>query len=133
VVPVHFNTGQIVLGLAAGERTFGSYRTPLRRAADWLVETQDGDGCWRRYQSPFADAGDKTYDTHIAWALLEAAKIEPNRGYAEAALANVHWALTHQRANGWFGLLLPFGRVPAAHAHDRIRIARRHRGVSPLP
>ena len=102
VVPVHFNTGQILLGLAAGETTFGSYRRPLCRAADWLVETQDRDGCWRGFQSPFAAAGDKTYDTHIAWALLEAAKIEPNRGYAEAALANVHWALTHQRANGWF-------------------------------
>ena len=102
VVPVTFNTGQILLGLAAGETVFGAYREPLRRAADWLVKVQDPDGCWRKFQSPFAVAGEKTYDTHIAWGLLEAARIEPDRGYAESAIANVNWALTHQRDNGWF-------------------------------
>jgi hypothetical protein len=102
VVPVHFNTGQILLGLAAGEASFGGYGQSMRRAADWLVEVQDPDGCWRKFQSPFAVAGEKTYDTHVAWGLLEAARIEPNRGYAESALANVRWALTKQRENGWF-------------------------------
>jgi len=74
----------------------------MQRAADWLVEAQDADGCWRRYPSPFAVAGEKTYYTHVAWGLLEAARVEPTRGYAEAALANVRWALAHQRENGWF-------------------------------
>ena len=102
VVPVVFNTGQILLGLSSGARSFSTYRQQLRRAADWLVEVQDSDGCWRKFPSPFAAAGEKTYDTHTAWGLLEAAKIEPNRGYADAALANIRWALTHQRSNGWF-------------------------------
>ena len=102
VVPVVFNTGQILLGLASGEREFGGYRVALRRAADWLVEVQDSDGCWRKYPSPFAGAGDKTYDTHVAWGLLEAERIEPNRGYGEAAIANIRWALSHQHENGWF-------------------------------
>jgi len=101
VAPVPFNTGQVLLGFAAGEREFGTCRGALRRAADWLVQVQDPDGCWRKHQSPFAMAGEKTFDTHIAWGLLEAEAMEPGRGYAEAALRNVHWALTHQRNNGW--------------------------------
>lgn len=103
IVPVTFNTGQILLGLAAGVREFGDqYREPMIRAADWLVDTQDPDGCWRRHPSPFAEVGEKTYDTHVAWGLLEAARLEPTRRYAEAALANVRWALSFQRDNGWF-------------------------------
>jgi hypothetical protein len=101
VVPVVFNTGQILIGLARAVQAFGQYRESMIRAADWLVEVQDADGCWRRYQTPFATAGEKTYDTHTAWGLFEAARVEPDRGYAEAGLANVRWALTHQRENGW--------------------------------
>jgi hypothetical protein len=101
VVPVPFNTGQILLGLAAGVREFGDYEVALTRAADWLVEAQDSDGAWRRNPSPFVAAGEKTYDTHAAWGLLEAARLKPGAGYEDAALANVRWALSHQRENGW--------------------------------
>jgi len=106
-VPVTFNTGQILLGLAAGAAEFGeAYREPMRRAAEWLVETQDSDGCWRHFASPFAHPGENAYETHVAWGLLEAARVEGDsergRAYASAGLANVHWALGHQRANGWF-------------------------------
>jgi len=102
IVPVTFNTGQILLGLAAAEARFGGYHDAMRRAADWLVETQDDDGCWRRHPTPFAKSGEKAYETHVAWGLLEAARIEPARGYAQAALENVRWALGLQRPNGWF-------------------------------
>ena len=102
VVPVTFNTGQILLGLASGVREFGQYGEAMCRAADWLVKTQDPDGCWRKYQSPLVTAGEKTYETHVAWGLLEAARIKPNKPYAEAAVANVRWALRWQRENGWF-------------------------------
>src|SRR5205085_10345256 len=94
VMPVTFNTGQILLGLAAAETAFGQYREPMRRAADWLVHTQDPDGCWRKHPTPFATAGEKEYETHVAWGLFEAARIDPDRGYAEAGLANVAWALS---------------------------------------
>lgn len=100
--PVTFNTGQILLGLASGVHEFGQYHDAMRRAANWLVKTQDSDGCWRTYPSPFAAPGEKTYDTHVAWGLLEAARLEPNTPYADAALANVRWALRWQRENGWF-------------------------------
>ena len=101
VVAVTFNTGQVLFGLAAAHRIFGGYLQPLRRAADWLVSTQDSDGCWRRYPSPFAQSGEKVYDTHVAWALLEAERLDPGRGYEGAALANVRWALGSQADNGW--------------------------------
>jgi hypothetical protein len=101
-VPVTFNTGQILLGLTAAEADFGGYRDSIRRAADWLVETQDSDGCWRRHPTPFAAPGEKEYETHVAWGLFEAARVEPHRGYAEAGLANVRWALGSQGEDGWF-------------------------------
>jgi hypothetical protein len=103
VVPVTFNTGQILMGLAAGVSEFGDvYRAAMLAAGDWLVHTQDADGCWRRFPTPFAGTGEKAYETHVAWGLIEAERVEPGRGYAEAALRNVRWALTHQRGNGWF-------------------------------
>ena len=102
-VPVTFNTGQILLGLASGTAEFGDeYRPAMRRAADWLVDTQDADGAWRKYRSPFTEPTDKAYETHVSWGLLEAARLEPGGGYAEAALRNVHWALGLQTPNGWF-------------------------------
>ncbi len=101
-VPVTFNTGQILLGLAAGAEEYPVYREPMCRAADWLVATQESDGCWRRFPSALTEAGDKVYDTHVSWGLLEAARLEPHRGYAEAAERNIVWALKHQSTNGWF-------------------------------
>lgn len=103
VVPTTFNTGQILLGLACGVQEFGDrYREPLRRAAEWLVKTQDPDGCWRKHPSPFAEPGEKAYETHVAWGLMEAARVENSREYGDAALANVRWALQQQQENGWF-------------------------------
>jgi hypothetical protein len=101
-VPVVFNTGQILLGLAAGVCEFGNkYLEPMCCAAEWLVKTQDQDGCWHKFPSPFSAPGEKTYDTHVAWGLLEAARIEPNKGYADSALSQVQWALNFQKENGW--------------------------------
>jgi hypothetical protein len=102
-VPVTFNTGQILLGLAAGVSHFGpAYRQSMIAAADWLVQTQDDDGCWRKHATPYAQPGEKAYETHVAWGLYEAARVEPGRGYAEAATKNLAWALSNQTDNGWF-------------------------------
>jgi hypothetical protein len=101
-VPVTFNTGQILLGLAAGVAEFGdAYRPAMTKAADWLAETQDEDGCWRRFPTPFARADDKSYETHVAWGLLEAARLDPLRNWGDAGLAQVRWAIGRQRPNGW--------------------------------
>lgn len=104
-VPVVFNTGQILLGLAAGVREFGDqYLSPMTRAADWLVRVQDPDGAWRRYNSPFAMEGAKLYFTRVAYGLAEAAHLDPAKPYGKAARANIRWALRHLRLNGWPGL-----------------------------
>ena len=102
-VPVTFNTGQILLGLAAGTHEFGErYRDAMRRAASWLARTQDADGCWRQHRTPFASPSDKAYETHVSWGLLEAARVDASDEFAGAAKRNVRWALTNQHANGWF-------------------------------
>jgi hypothetical protein len=101
--PVIFNSGQILLGLAGGVREFGdAYLDSMLRVANWLVEAQDSDGAWRKYRSPFTVSGEKTYETHVAWGLLDAARVAQERRFADAALANVRWALGQQRQNGWF-------------------------------
>jgi len=103
VVPVTFNTGQILLGLAAGVEVFGDrYRQAMNAAAQWLVRTQDADGCWRRYPTPFAKRGIKAYETHVSWGLFEAERLQPGNGYGEAAIRNIRWALSQQAPNGWF-------------------------------
>lgn len=105
VQAVTFNTGQILFGLCAGVETFADprYEVAMHRAAQWLVDTQDDDGCWRDFPSPHTSDGEKSYDTHVAWALFEAARLAPHAGYEQAAIRNVRWALSHQRSNGWFG------------------------------
>lgn len=103
LVPTIFNTGQILLGLAAGAREWGEQYLPsMRSAARWLVAAQDPDGCWRRFASPFAMPGEKTYYTHVAWGLFEAARVDPATPYADAALANIRWTIGQMRSNGWF-------------------------------
>jgi len=102
-VPVTFNTGQILLGLAAGVTAYGDpYRDAMRRAADWLANSQDPDGCWRKHRTPFARASDKAYETHVSWGLYEAARVERNEAWVEAANRQVRWALSRQQPNGWF-------------------------------
>lgn len=101
-VPVTFNTGQILIGLAAGVKEFDKYGNAMHRAARWLVETMDDDGCWRKYSTPFAEKGEKAYETHVSWGLLEAAKASGNTEYGDAALKNIRWAITKQKENGWF-------------------------------
>lgn len=103
-VPVTFNTGQILLGLAAGAAAYDDirYRAAMEKAARWLSETQDEDGCWRKHPTPFAQPGEKAYETHVSWGLFEAERVAPGKGFGEAGLRQVEWALSKQLPNGWF-------------------------------
>ena len=101
VVPVTFNTGQILIGLASAAGLDPRYKAAMAKAADWLVATQDDDGAWRRFATPFAKQDDKTYETHVSLGLFAAHAIDPGRGYQAAGLKQVDWALGNQRANGW--------------------------------
>jgi hypothetical protein len=100
-VPVTFNTGQILIGLCAGAEIDDHFTSAARKAADWLVETQDEDGCWRKYATPFANPGVKTYETHVSLALFRAARLMDSERYADAGTKQVDWALREQRENGW--------------------------------
>lgn len=103
VAPVTFNTGQILIGLAAGVREFGGrYEDPMHRAARWLVSVQDEDGAWSRCTSPFALPGAKAYDAHISWGLAEAARVSGEKRYEAAVRRNMEWTVRQQRPNGWF-------------------------------
>ncbi|WP_051293884.1 hypothetical protein [Pseudoduganella violaceinigra] len=103
-VPVTFNTGQILLGLAAGARQYGDpkYFDAMHRAAAWLRDSLDEDGCWRKHPTPFAKPGEKAYETHVSWGLFAAERVAPGHGYGEAGQRQVAWALTKQQPNGWF-------------------------------
>jgi hypothetical protein len=115
-VPVTFNTGQILLGLAAGARRREQYVEPMRKAAAWLRDTQDVDGCWRRHPSPFAADGEKSYETHVAWGLFEAARILPDEGFAESAQRNIRWTIGRQSGNGWIAdCCLNDAEAPLSH------------------
>ncbi|MDZ7617399.1 MAG: prenyltransferase/squalene oxidase repeat-containing protein, partial [Patescibacteria group bacterium] len=104
VQPAVFDTGQILLGLAAGVAEFSEdrYKQSLHRAAGWLLDRQASDGSWPQEVSPCALPGPKAYETHVAWGLLEAGRVSGNTAYVDAALGNVRWAIGHQHANGWF-------------------------------
>jgi hypothetical protein len=103
IVPVVFNTGQILLGLAAGAEEFGEpYTTAMHRAARWLVAAQDEDGCWRTFQSPFAKRGERAYDAHVAWGIAEAARVGNEQAYGESAVRSVRWVMSKQNEKGWF-------------------------------
>lgn len=103
-VPVTFNTGQILIGLAAGAAEYRDprYLDAMHRAAAWLRDSLDDDGCWRKHATPFAKPGEKAYETHVAWGLFEAERVAPGHGYGAAGLRQVDWALTKQQPNGWF-------------------------------
>lgn len=102
-VPTTFNTGQILIGFAAGAARFGDAETvdAMTRAADFLATSLDPDGCWRSHPSPFAKADDKAYETHVSWGLFEAARVAEREDWGAAGLTQVRWALGHQRDNGF--------------------------------
>jgi hypothetical protein len=104
-VPVTFNTGQILIGLAAGAAEYqdAGYLDAMHRAAGWLRDSLDADGCWRKYPTPFAKPGEKAYETHVSWGLFEAERVAPGHGYGDAGLRQVDWAISKQLPNGWFG------------------------------
>ena len=116
-VPVTFNTGQILMGLAAGTRSYGeAYAPAMRQAADWLATTIDPDGCWRKHATPFAKRGEKAYETHVTWGLLEALRVERHDAWEQAARMNIDWAIGKQQPSGWVAdccLTLP--ETPLTH------------------
>ncbi len=99
-----FNTGQVLFGWTRAFRESGDeqFRDAAIRAAEFLVQAQDGDGAWRRHASPYVRPGVNVYDARTAWGLLEVSRIACPERYREAALRNLDFVLTRQHDNGWF-------------------------------
>lgn len=102
--PAVFNTGQVLFGWTSAFQETGdeAHRAAARRAADFLVGALDPDGAWRRHGSRFARGGVHTYDARSAWGLALAGTITSDPAHREGAMRNLDFALTQQRANGWF-------------------------------
>jgi uncharacterized protein YyaL (SSP411 family) len=101
VLPVVFDTGQVILGWAAAWRQTGKslYLEAALDASDWLVEIQDQSGAWTRYQYLGTP---KVIDTRVAWAMLRVTEEKAKSSYVEAARNNLDWACGQQQPNGWF-------------------------------
>jgi hypothetical protein len=99
--PVVFNTGQIIFGLLAAHECSGAHRflDAARRAAEWLIDIQDPDGAWRRFEYRNTV---HVYNTRTAWALVELGLATDHTPTLEAGQRNLDWALGRQQANGWF-------------------------------
>jgi uncharacterized protein YyaL (SSP411 family) len=103
IVATVFNTGMVILGWVRAYQVTAetAFLTCARRAAGWLEAVQDADGAWRKYGSPMTANALNTYNTRVAWALLEVDRVASLGRLREAARRNLEWALTQQQKNGW--------------------------------
>ncbi len=99
--PVIFNQGQIMHGLVAGYTQLGRQDclAAMIRAGQWLVDQQDADGCWRKFEH---NNTPHVYNTRATWALLSAGIVAGESALIEAAGRNLDWALSQQTDSGWY-------------------------------
>ncbi|MSR46496.1 MAG: hypothetical protein EXS13_05465 [Planctomycetes bacterium] len=104
VSPAVFNTGQVLFGWVAAfdETKDARYLDAARRAAHWLVQHLDDDGCWRRGASQFATAGGHVYNARAAWGLALFGARANDAAAQQAAARAADFALKQQFDNGWF-------------------------------
>jgi uncharacterized protein YyaL (SSP411 family) len=102
--PAVFNTGQVIFGWLAAYRETGKrvYLDSAVKAAVYLVSVQDESGSWEKGDSKFAIKGATTYNTRVAWALIELGREIGKIKYIESGQRFLDFALTKQQANGWF-------------------------------
>ncbi|MCB1852662.1 MAG: terpene cyclase/mutase family protein [Gammaproteobacteria bacterium] len=99
--PVIFNTGQIMHGMIAGFTQLG--RTDCLdaavRAGEWLARHQGEDGCWLRFEH---NGIPHVYNTRASWPLLATGILAGEAKLVRAARRHLDWAVSQQRASGWF-------------------------------
>jgi hypothetical protein len=112
---VIFNQGQIMHGLVAGYTQLGRQDCleAMVRAGHWLVQQQDVDGCWRKFEH---NRTPHVYNTRATWALLAVGMVSGEEELVAAARRNLDWALTQQTDSGWYATnaFVP-GRSPFVH------------------
>ena len=90
-----FDTGQVLLGYARAYRETGEprFRDAATRASAWLASRLDDDGAWRKNTHL---GNPHTYNTRVAWAMLECNDIAPDPNIEAAARKNFDWALSQE-------------------------------------
>lgn len=101
--PTIFNTGQVLFGwvTAYQEEKKQSYLQSAIKAANWLCDNQDTDGCWRKFGSPFVKDKVNTYNTRTAWGVLRVFDVTQDERFRDSAIKNLDWALTQRNQRGW--------------------------------
>jgi hypothetical protein len=117
---VLFNTGQILKGLTdlidRGLDPTGEVATSASRAASYMAESVDDDGCWRKGRSALTSALVHAYDVRAAWALARYGHRVGNQRAIEVAAANGRWVCSIQRRDGWFEYMnFDVGVAPLTH------------------
>ena len=99
--PVVFNTGQIMHGMIAGylQLNRAECLEAAVKAGYWLLNHQDDDGCWRKYEH---NGVPHVYNTRATWALASTALLVNDEKLKQAAVRNLDWALNHQTSCGWY-------------------------------
>jgi len=102
--PTIFNTGQVLFGWVRAFEVEGNerYREAAAKAAGWLCDVMDEDGCWRRYGSPMTlSKGPNLYNTRSAWGMARVHEITGDQRFLDHAINNLEWALAQAHENGW--------------------------------
>jgi len=102
--PAVFNTGQVIFGwIAAFENTKNiKYLEAAKNAADYLLSIQDEEGSWKKGDSRYAKTRSTTYNTRVAWALIELGLSAGLQSCIESGKKFIESALIKQKNNGWF-------------------------------
>ncbi len=102
--PAVFNTGQVVFGWITAyiETKNNKYLEAAKKAGNFLISVQDPDGLFDKDDSQFSLKGSTTYNTRVAWALIELGKISKEEKYIEAGSKNIEKVLKKQNGMGWF-------------------------------
>lgn len=109
-----FDTGQVLRGYVRAHRETGEARfhEAAVRAASWLAGRIDRDGAWRRsthLETPH------TYNTRVAWSMLECHQIAPDPAIETAARKNLDWALEQERDGYFRSCAFTPGAAPFTH------------------
>jgi hypothetical protein len=101
--PTIFNTGQVLFGWVRAFEEEGDerHRAAAVRAANWMCDVMDDDGCWRKFGSPMTGKQVNTYNTRSAWGLARVHAITGEQRFLDAAIRNCEWALTQRNDIGW--------------------------------
>ena len=102
--PAVFNTGQVIFGWLAAYKVTKNlkYIKAALKAGDYLLSVQSSDCSWQEGDSKFALKGATTYNTRVAWALIELGSEIKEEKYILSGKKNIELALSKQLDNGGF-------------------------------